>query len=127
VPIRPYVAQSYKHLILLQPRLYLFGGVCAAIYIVEFTWYLKCGIVCNLQPSIKFTTEKESHKEINFLDLTLHRKDEKLDFSIYRKPTQTDIIIPHSSCHPYEHKLSGINYLLNRLHTYLKTKKLRGL
>jgi hypothetical protein len=31
--------------------------------------------------------------------------------------TQTDIIIPNSSCGPYEHKLSSINFLLNRLHT----------
>jgi hypothetical protein len=36
---------------------------------------------------------------------------------------QTDIIIPNSSCHPYEHKLQGINYLLNRLHTYSITEK----
>jgi hypothetical protein len=28
------------------------------------------------------------------------------------------MIIPNSSCHPYEHKLSGINYLPNLLHTY---------
>jgi hypothetical protein len=36
---------------------------------------------------------------------------------------QTDIMIPNSSCHPYEHKLSGIKYLLKRLHTDLITKK----
>jgi hypothetical protein len=76
-----------------------------------------------LQPFIKFTTEKELHKSINFLDLTINRKDRNLQFAIYRKPTQTDIIIPNSSCHPYEHKLSGINYLLNRLHTYQITEK----
>jgi hypothetical protein len=52
-----------------------------------------------LKPSLKFTTEKELHEPINFLDLTIQ-------FSIYRKPTQTDIMIPNSSCHPYEHKLS---------------------
>jgi hypothetical protein len=46
----------------------------------------------------------------------------KLEFEIYRKPTQTDII-PNSSCHPHEHKLSGISYLVNRLYTYPITKK----
>jgi hypothetical protein len=45
-----------------------------------------------LQPSIKYTIEKELHKEINFLGLTIHRKDKKLRFSIYGKPTQIDII-----------------------------------
>jgi hypothetical protein len=67
----------------------------------------------NLRSSRKFTIEKESHEEINFLDLTIHHKAEKLEFSIYRKPTQTNIIIPISCCHPYEYKLLGINYLLN--------------
>jgi hypothetical protein len=33
-----------------------------------------------LQPSIKFTVEKELHEEINFLDLTIHCKDKMLKF-----------------------------------------------
>jgi hypothetical protein len=70
----------------------------------------------NIQPSIKFTIEKEKHKEINYLDIKIHCKEKRLEFSIYRTPTQTDIIIPNSSCHPHEHKLSGIKYQLNRLH-----------
>jgi hypothetical protein len=36
---------------------------------------------------------------------------------------KTDIIIPNSSCHPYEHKMFGINCLLNRLHTYPITER----
>jgi hypothetical protein len=54
-----------------------------------------------LQPSIKFTTEKELQESIIFLDLSVHHRDRKLKFSIYRKPTQADVI-PNSSCHPYE-------------------------
>jgi hypothetical protein len=50
----------------------------------------------SIQPTIKFTIEEE-HKSINFLDLTIHRKDKHLQFSIYRKPINTDIIIPNSS------------------------------
>jgi hypothetical protein len=36
---------------------------------------------------------------------------------------------PHKpiSCYPYEHKLSGINYLLNRLHTYPITEKAKDI
>jgi hypothetical protein len=75
----------------------------------------------NIQPSIKFTIEKEKHEKINYLDITIHRKNRQLEFLIYRKPMQTDIIIP--STHPYEHKLSGITYLLNRLNTYPITKR----
>jgi hypothetical protein len=76
-----------------------------------------------LQSTINFTIEKEEHESINFLDLVIHRNDKNLEFEISRKPTQTDIIIPNSSCHPYEHKLSGINYLVNRLYTYPITEK----
>jgi hypothetical protein len=57
------------------------------------------------------------------LFLITYNYDKNLQFSIYQKPTQTDIIIPNSSCDPYEHKLSGINYLLDRLHTYPITEK----
>jgi hypothetical protein len=46
-----------------------------------------------------------------------------IHLSIYRKPKHTDIIIPNSSFHLYEYELSGINYLLNQLHTYRITEK----
>jgi hypothetical protein len=52
------------------------------------------------------------------LDITIHQKNGRLEFSIYSKPTQTNIIIPNSSYHPHEHKLSGINFLLNLVRTY---------
>jgi hypothetical protein len=67
--------------------------------------------------SIKFTIEKEQQNSINFLDLSIHRKRTKLEFGIYRKPTQTDTIIPNDSCYPHEHKVASINYLMNRVHT----------
>jgi hypothetical protein len=35
-----------------------------------------------LQPSIKFTIEKEQHKKINYIDITTHHKDKRLEFSI---------------------------------------------
>ena len=76
-----------------------------------------------VQTNINFTMEKEEHQCISFLDIVIHRNNKNLEFAIYRKPTQTDIIIPNSSCHPHEHKRSGINYLLNRLYTYPITRK----
>jgi hypothetical protein len=76
-----------------------------------------------LQPTIKFTIKKENHKFINFLDIGIHREKENFQFSIYRKKTATDIIIPSDSCHPQEHKTSGIKYLLNRAYNYPITKK----
>jgi hypothetical protein len=36
---------------------------------------------------------------------------------------QTDIIISNDSCHPGKHKISSINSIVNRLHTYPMTKE----
>jgi hypothetical protein len=66
-----------------------------------------------LQSTVEFTIETELHNS-SFLDLTIHYEDKKLKFSMYRKPTQTDVIIPNSSCPLCKHKLSSISYLLNK-------------
>ena len=79
----------------------------------------------NLVPSIKFTLEKEQNSRINFLDITVTKNHENLSFEIYRKPTATDIIIPHDSCHPREHKTAAIRYYCNRMKTYKLTPESR--
>lgn len=45
--------------------------------------------------NIRFVIEKEKHKSVNTLDLTIHRKKTKLEFAIDRKHTKTDINIPN--------------------------------
>jgi hypothetical protein len=72
----------------------------------------------SLHPKIKFTSELEQDNKINFLDLTLHRLPTELFASIYRKPTASGYLTPYESCHPLEHKLAGINYLVNRIVEY---------
>jgi hypothetical protein len=67
---------------------------------------------------MKFTAEPESNNQIKFLDITIHKKTAKWTFSIYRKPSFTDSIIPYSSNHPPQHKHAAIRYLHNRLNTY---------
>jgi hypothetical protein len=37
----------------------------------------------------KFTTEKEQHNSINFLNLTILHRRTKLEFKTERKPTET--------------------------------------
>jgi hypothetical protein len=71
-----------------------------------------------MQPTIKFTIEKEQNEKINYLDITIHRKNGRSEFSLYRKPTQPNIIIPNSSCDHHDHKLFGIHFLLNWVCTY---------
>jgi len=69
-------------------------------------------------PNMKFTAEPESNKQLNFLDITIHKTPTKWTTSMYRKPSFTDSIIPYSSNHPSQHKHAFIRYLHNRLNTY---------
>jgi hypothetical protein len=48
-----------------------------------------------IHPTINFTKENESHSKLNFLDMTIHRKHNKLNFTTYKKPTSTNILFQH--------------------------------
>jgi hypothetical protein len=72
----------------------------------------------NLHPKLTFTMELEEDMKVNFLDLTIHRLPAGVYVSIYRKPTASGSLIHFESCHPLEHKLAGINYLVNRIAFY---------
>jgi hypothetical protein len=68
-------------------------------------------LVCfnKLTPSLKFTIETETENKINFLDISITWNDDSLSFSIYRKPTTTDTIIPKGSCNPLRTKWRRLN------------------
>ncbi|OLY42608.1 hypothetical protein PEB0149_000040 [Bartonella apis] len=68
----------------------------------------------NHHPNLTFTNEFEENKKIKFLDLTLERKDSKIEFDIYRKPTQTDTTINNKSIHPTIHKTAAFRSMLYR-------------
>jgi hypothetical protein len=51
-----------------------------------------------IDPTIKFTVETEIGNNINFLDISIQNKGNKLLFIVQRKPTATDVIIPKDSC-----------------------------
>jgi len=62
--------------------------------------------------------EEEINNNINFLDITISKVENKISFNVYRKPTVTDIIISIDSLHPPEQKLAAIRYLVNRVSTH---------
>ncbi|KAK9890817.1 hypothetical protein WA026_012160 [Henosepilachna vigintioctopunctata] len=66
-----------------------------------------------VHPNIKFTTEIESDKSIDFLELTITRLNNKFDFSIFHKPSHTDTIIHNSSCHPYPHQMAAFQSMID--------------
>lgn len=59
--------------------------------------------------------ELEQESSINFLDLTISRINNKHEFSIFHKPSHTDITIHNTSTHPYSHKISAYNSFIHRL------------
>lgn len=65
--------------------------------------------------SIKFTYESESNGQLAFLDTLVIRNNNRLEFDIYRKITNTDCYIPSSSNHPFQHKIAAFNFLVHRL------------
>jgi hypothetical protein len=71
----------------------------------------------SITTNLQFTIKHETDRQINFLDVTIHRRD-KFEFDIYQKPTIRDHIIPKASCHPSEHKFSAICFLTNRMEKY---------
>jgi hypothetical protein len=71
-----------------------------------------------IHPNLIFTAEQEKEQKLNFLDITIHKTPNSWDFSIHRKPTFTDTIIPYDSNHPHQNKYAATRFLYNRLHTY---------
>lgn len=69
----------------------------------------------SIHQNIQFTLEKEMNNSINFLDLTITNKNQQHFFKIFRKPTQTNHTIHASSNHPFQHKISAYNHMLERL------------
>ncbi|XP_055837083.1 uncharacterized protein LOC129905590 [Episyrphus balteatus] len=65
--------------------------------------------------SINFTFESEEDKKLNFLDLTLSRKNGRIEFAIYRKPTTTNRYITNDSYSPIQHKLAAFHSMVHRL------------
>jgi hypothetical protein len=71
-----------------------------------------------INPKLQFTIEKEKDSVINFLNVTVIRNPNNVHYDIYRKPTTTDNIIHNTSCHPTEHKMLAMSYLIHRINTY---------
>jgi hypothetical protein len=77
-----------------------------------------------IHQKLTYTMELENNQQINF-DITISRTNNALEFNIFRKPTYTDTIIPYNSCHPTEHKFTGLRYFISHLNTYQAKPKER--
>jgi len=55
---------------------------------------------------------------LNYLDISIHKTQNNIKTSIYRKPTFIDTIIPYTTSHPTQQKYAAIRFLYNKLNTY---------
>lgn len=66
--------------------------------------------------TIKFTQVSEENGQLPFLDLLLIRNNEnRIDVSVYHKPTSTQRFIPSTSHCPIQHKMAPFHSLAYRL------------
>jgi hypothetical protein len=59
----------------------------------------------NFNPNLKFT-EEHSLQEVNYLDVTIYKKDNQLHSKLYCKPTDAHLYLLYDSCHPRSNKES---------------------
>ena len=75
----------------------------------------------NLTPTTHFTMEEVFENERNFLDTTISKDGNNIQFSLYRILNETDIIISNNSYDPPpptpETKLAAVRYLTKHLST----------
>ena len=72
----------------------------------------------SINSKIKFKTlELEQNNSINFLDLTITKNNNTLEYEIYRKQTTTDTVIHVDSYYPYNQKMAALKSFIHRLMT----------
>ena len=70
-----------------------------------------------IDQNLQFKMSNEENNIMNYLDITIHRNNNNIDISIYRKPTGTDTTTQFSSNHLYEHKIAALKYYIHRMLT----------
>lgn len=63
--------------------------------------------------NIKFTKELGG-LQLNFLDISIRLEEGLHKFSVFRKPTYTDVVIHNSSNHPTSHKFASFYSMIHR-------------
>jgi hypothetical protein len=72
-------------------------------------------IANKIDHNLSFKAEVKEKATLNYLDPSLHREDNRISLSIYRKLTYMDIKIHFISNHPHLQKLAAFQYLIQRL------------
>lgn len=81
-------------------------------------------ILQNMHPDIKFTVEKHK-EEINFLDVKVIKRDQKIITDVHYKITDTHQYLHFDSCHPRHTKRTIPFNLARRICTIVSEKELK--
>ena len=79
----------------------------------------------NYHSNINFTYELESDNKISFLDVLIHRQEDRIDTSVYRKPTNNNIFLHWDSFAPKIWKKGTLRTLIFRAHTICSSTTLK--
>ena len=85
----------------------------------EFFTYLN-----TLYPPIKWTMEKEKDGKFHVFDIQLIRTGDKVDTTVYRKPSASDRYLHYTSAQAWHEKTAAIHTLTLRAINYCSTKEL---
>lgn len=66
-------------------------------------------------PTIKFTVVPEKDGQLEFLDLLLIRKNNRVEVAVFHKPTSTKRLIPSTSHCPIQHKMAAFHSMAHRI------------
>ena len=77
----------------------------------------------NCHPSISFTMELASDHKLPFVGMEVLKKGCKLETSVYRKPTNTDLLLHHQSHVDKRYKKSLIKTMVNRAFRLSSTRE----
>jgi len=78
----------------------------------------------NIHKHLEFRLTEEENKNINYLDLSIHRGNNNLQLGIYIKPLQTDATLHFTSKCPLEQKLATYQFDINNaIYTFHRTSK----
>jgi hypothetical protein len=70
-----------------------------------------------IHENTKLNPTHETHRSINFLDLTIKCKQTNIEIDIHRKPTTTDTTINFHPNHPIEHKMAAFRFHIFRMYS----------
>ena len=74
-------------------------------------------------PAIQFTMEVAENNKLPFLGMMIEKNDCHLTTSVYRKPTDTGLLLHYQSHVDQRYKRSLLNTMLNRAYRLSSTKE----